>query len=384
MSHPLTGAREEQLSQLLGGTVAQLDISTDMFLAAEQRYLDVGKHLAEEGVDIYVQGSFMLGTVISPYGRFGEYDLDLVCRSDIAKTSITQQALKDRVGGYLDSYLSVAEPIDDEVPELVESRRCWTLGYKQFHMDVLPAIPDAEARSRSGTAILLTDKQLRAWQPSDPPAYVAWFRRQCAQQFALERKALAKAAAGNVDDVPEWRVRTPLHRVVQVLKRHRDVYFANDADGRTPSSLITTLAALSYRGERDLVTATISVVQRMPSFIENRNGAYWVANPVSEENFADKWNEYPERRAKFVRWLNQVERDLEAILRERSGLTAVHERLEKALGSIPVRKAVAAAGAHTRADREGGNLRVTAAGVLTRGAGTTIRDHRFFGGSTSS
>ena len=368
---------EEQVSQLLGCTIAQLDITVDDFLAAEQRYQDVAKHLAEQGVDIYVQGSFMLGTVVAPHGRSGEYDLDLVCRSDIAKTSISQADLKARVGGYLDEYVDDAEPIDGEVPELDESRRCWTLGYDRFHMDVLPAIPDAD--SASHTAILLTDKQLRLWQQSDPLAYVAWFRARCARQFDLERMSLAKAAAGTVDDVPEWRVRTPLHRLVQVLKRHRDVHFGR-SDARTPSSLITTLAGQSYNGETGLLEAIFSAVQRMPEHVEVRNGRYWVENPVCEgENFADKWNEYPERRARFYRWLGQVEKDLEATVRERSGLGAVHSRLGSAFGREPVTKAVGALAEQTRREREGGAVRQTATGLLTSGAGAPIRDHRFYG-----
>jgi len=383
MNYPLADTREAQLSQLLHGTVQQLDISPDMFLAAEQRYLDVGKHLSEEGADIYVQGSFMLGTVISPYGRFGEYDLDLVCHSDIAKTSITQQGLKERVGGFLEEYLDDADGIDDEAPDLDESRRCWTLGYKRFHMDVLPAIPDRDSPSETG--ILLTDKQLRAWQHSDPLAYVAWFRRQCAQQFELERKAIAKAAAGNVDDVPDWQVRTPLHRAVQVLKRHRDVHFAGDNEARTPSSLITTLAGKSYQGEADLLEATLSVVQRMPHHVENRDGVLWVSNPVcAGENFADKWSEYPDRRAKFVRWIGQVECDLEAALGEKSGVKAVHQRLSKAFGDLPVRKAVSAIGDSTRTARERGGVRVTPSGLLTVGAGAQVRSHNFYGAATSA
>jgi hypothetical protein len=381
MNNFVPDTREQQLSQLLNCTVEQLDITPDEFVGAEQRYLDVGKHLAEEGADIYVQGSFLLGTVISPYGRFGEYDLDLVCHSDIAKTSITQQGLKDRVGGYLADYLKRAVPIDSEVPELGESRRCWTLGYKRFHMDVLPAIPDA--KSPSETAILLTDKQLWGWQPSDPLAYVAWFRQQCARQFEIERAAIAKEARGTVDDVPEWRVRTPLHRVVQVLKRHRDVYFADDLDARTPSSLITTLAARGYRGEQDLLAATIAAVQRMPGFVEDRDGVRWVVNPVCpDENFADKWDEYPDRRLKFVQWLGQAERDLESAVRESLGVRAVHQRLEKAFGETPVRKAVSSIGERTRLERERGGVRVTTTGALTTGTGAAVRDHRFFGGPT--
>lgn len=82
--------REQFLSRILGCTVEQLDVTIDDFQAAEQRYIDVGKHLAEEVANVYVQGSFMLGTVVRPYGREDEYDLDLVCRLDLDKESISQ------------------------------------------------------------------------------------------------------------------------------------------------------------------------------------------------------------------------------------------------------------------------------------------------------
>lgn len=380
MTMTLPTTRDEQLSQLLGCTVEQLDISAEDFLAAEQRYLDLAKHLAEYGADIYVQGSVMLGTVVSPYGRIGEFDLDLVCRLNLAKTSITQQGLKERVGGYLTDYIDATDGVDDEIPELSESRRAWALNYRRFHMDVLPAIPNLN--SGSPTAILLTDKLLREWQDSDPKAYVAWFRRQCALQFELAREALAKSAAGTVDDVPLWRVRTPLHRVVQILKRHRDIFFANDEENRTPSSLITTLAALSYHGERDLLHATMSVVQRMSLHIEKRNGKFWVPNPVADENFADKWNDYPQRRVRFLEWAAQVERDLEAAATETSGVQAVRERLEKAFGPDPVRRAFGSIADQTRNIRERGELKVTSTGLLSTGAGIPSRPHRFYGAPT--
>src|SRR4051794_13871965 len=119
----------EHISRIIGCTVEQLDITIDDFQAAEQRYTDAGKHLADEGADVYVQGSFMLGTVVRPYGREDEYDLDLVCHLDIDKEDITQKELKQRVGGYLDDYVENTDGVDGEVPELAESRRCWTLGY---------------------------------------------------------------------------------------------------------------------------------------------------------------------------------------------------------------------------------------------------------------
>jgi hypothetical protein len=374
------GTREAQLSQLLGCTIAQLDISPEDFRAAERRYDDLAAHLADEGADVFVQGSVGLGTVIAPYGRWGEYDLDLVCLWRIAKRSITQARLKERVGELLDDYLDETHGVDGETPrECSEGRRSWTLHYARFHMDVLPAIPDTEALS--DTAIELTDKQLRMWQKSDPQAYVTWFRARCAPQFLAERKALAASAGGTVEDVPAWRVRTPLHRVVQVLKRHRDVMFANDCDDKPPSSLITTLAARAYAGQTDLLTATLDVVEAMPRLIERRGDRYWVENPVCDgENFADKWNDYPQRRRKFINWYEQVARDLEGALHEHRGAPAVHDRLKKAFGTDPVNKAIGVIGDQSRRLRESGGLQVATRGLLTEGAGRPVRDHRFFGG----
>lgn len=378
----LTQTRKEQISQLIGTAIEQLDITDAAFDAAEQCYNDLGHHLSDSNAEVYVQGSFLLGTVVRPYGGDDEYDLDLVAKLDVAKTSITQQELKNRIGDLLADYHADHDGLDAESPsEVSEGRRSWCLHYARFHMDVLPCIPDASATS--DTAIELTDRELRLWQKSDPLEYVTWFRKQCAKQFEEERVALSKAY-GSVDAVPNHRVRTPLHRVVQILKRHRDIYFAEDHDDRPPSSLITTLAARSYLGENDLLTATMGAVQRMPEHVEKRNGAYWVENPAcSGENFADKWNDYEIRRLKFERWRTAVEQDLTGFLQETKGTVALNQRISKAFGSTPVEQAAKVLGMRTNLAREAGNVAVTTGGLLTTAAtATAVPNHRFFGGQT--
>ncbi|MDP9164765.1 MAG: nucleotidyltransferase [Actinomycetota bacterium] len=369
------------LEQLLGSTIDQLDISAADYQAAHDRYTDVGEHLRDEGGHIYVQGSILLGTVVAPHHRRGEYDLDLVCRFDIARESTTQAELKERVGSLLQDYIDEGNAVDGELPELSQGRRSWKLGYQRFHMDVLPAIPND--RSPSPTGICLTDQQLRHWQESDPMAYATWFRGRCQAQFDLERKELAKAA-GSLAPVPDWQVRTPLHRTVQILKRHRDLHFDTDLDDRPPSSLITTLAGLAYAGQSGLVVATLEAVQRMGQNIENRDGTYWVENPVCPgENFADKWNDYPLRRVKFLHWLAAVEEDLEGLLHERNGAPAVHQRLGRAFGTDVVTKALQQIGTETRNLGDGGRLRVTSAGVLSTSVGVASQPKKFFGGPTA-
>jgi hypothetical protein len=204
--------------------------------AAVARYEDVGTWLAEHGNPgwrIHPQGSFTLGTVVRPNTGSGEYDIDSVCRLPIAKESTTQEELKHRVGAMLRNYRRWKEQQGHpDGPKMVEERRrCWTLHYPDdgFHLDVLPTIPDVEYPP---TGILLTDKQLREWQHSNPIGYADWFKNRCLiSQYVIE--AAAKRHV-NVADVPEWEVRTPLQRVVQILKWQTMLRFAKDPGQPAP------------------------------------------------------------------------------------------------------------------------------------------------------
>lgn len=113
----------------------------------------------------------------------------------------------------------------------------------------------------------------------------------------------------SVDDVPQYRVKTPLQKCIQLLKRHRDSMF--DGDEHKPISvIITTLSGHAYQGEETLSSTMRAVLTSMDSFIEQKDNVDWIANPVNpSENFADKWSEHPERKEKFHSWLDQARRD---------------------------------------------------------------------------
>ena len=374
---------EELISMLLNHGAESLDITPELHKIAVERYEAVGNWLGLSGGPrwhIYPQGSFRLGTVISPNAS-GEYDIDLVGRLAIAKASTTQAALKEAVGDMLEQYIkeTAEDPEADGPTACIPSRRCWRLEYPGhgFHRDVLPAIPDLE--HYDPTSILLTDVQLVHWQHSNPIGYAHWFRSRSEElRVTLEKMARAE----NVDEVPESRVRTTLQRLVQVLKWHCAVEFAEDPEDRPPSILITTLAATAYDGEADLFTATRNAVRRMPNLIENRNGVWWVANPVHEaENFADKWNQYAERRHKFLAWLKKITQLLEEAARTRGqGIEKVSALLSESFGPDPIQKAVKSIGAGYRELRESGRLAVAGAtATFTRTSPTTVPDHNFFG-----
>ncbi|MEU1800786.1 nucleotidyltransferase [Streptomyces sp. NPDC019937] len=367
---------DDMLSMLLDGAVEVLDISPDLHDSAVERYEEVGTWLAENGRPgwrIYPQGSFILGTVVRPSTPTGEYDIDLVCQLPLHPDSTTQERLKQRVGDQLTAYRQWKKDQGhtDGPDSLEPRRRCWTLEYPGFHLDVLPAIPDEK---HPPTGIRLTDKELREWQRGNPRGYAAWFHKRS----ELSRKVLDKRHA-NVADVPTWQTRSPLQRVVQILKWHCMIMFADDTDNRPPSILITTLAGRAYTGEEDLFTAVRSVLDNMTSFIEKDGDEWWVPNPAHEkENFTDKWNEYPERREAFFAWFNEINATVNELAGMKGkGLDAVFERLTKSFDHAPVLRSF-----EKYADRMGAapNQRMGNTGLLSPYAtGPRKRDHTFYG-----
>jgi hypothetical protein len=374
------------ISELLTGAVESLDIPDHLQSAAVREYEHVGNWLAAhadpggQGWLIYPQGSFRLGTVVLPEGR-DHYDLDAVCLRSVDKESTSQVKLKLEVGQVLANYVRAHDDAPGAPTGCEERKRCWTLSYPiAFHLDVLPAIPNPDGTS---TAILLTDKKLRAWQHSDPIAYGNWFRAQMEQEFIQKRTRLAEAARTPPEKIPESSVKTTLQRVVQVLKVHRNQFFANDLERRPASILLTTLAARVYRGEQDLTEAVGETVELMQSQVERENGRWLVLNPVEpRENFADKWNEDPSRARLFFAWLAQLDSDLrEAQERNSMGIGKVAMRLAESFGAQPIEKAASRLGETLRTERERGRMGFAATSGLLSGAGAMrVKNHDFYGG----
>lgn len=330
-----------QAEQLLEDLADSLEIPSSRYEAAERSYQSFGRWLdrpeslfANDETTLYPQGSFRLGTVIKPTNDDDDYDLDAVCEIDLSKRDCTQAQLKERLGIEIRAYAKahgMAAP--------VEARRCWTLNYAdgaQFHMDVLPALPDgtrqrllveAMGGSRGDLAeksIAITDTEHptfnRAsddWPASNPKGYSEWFYERMKTIFDAKRRAMMLAEARTtVEDIPTHRVRTPLQAAIKILKRHRDMRFSEDVDNRPISIILTTLAAHAYNQETTISAALYSILTRMDHYIEDRNGVAWIANPTDpRENFADKWEIHPERKTAFTDWLQMARVDFSTVAR---------------------------------------------------------------------
>ena len=361
----------EQFSLLLESIAEALDIPERHYKQAIKRYESIGTWLEREesGVacyspEIYPQGSFLLGTVTKPVSGAEEYDIDLVSELNLQKTQISQKTLKELVGNEIKSYAHA----NNMSSRPKEGRRCWTLNYAesaQFHADVLPAIPDAEAFKQlielyrytmpvgSNHAIAITDNthpnyaEINSdWPRSNPKGYAEWFRSRMQIRFDAARRSFAESRQLRVEDVPEYKVKTPLQRAIQILKRHRDIWFdenqsAYDEKAKPISIIITTLAAHAYNNEADLQQALLKIVAEMSHHIEYYdNDVALIRNPVNPlENFADKWQEYPIRKACFMNWLEQAQSDLTHAL-AKSDIQSVGKLLKQGLGGQIVDKAM--------------------------------------------
>jgi hypothetical protein len=253
----------------------------------------------------------------------------------------------------------------------------------RFHMDVLPAVPDDEGFlfNRSiETSILLTDRQLRLWQHSNPKAYADWFRERELVVFELKRASMARAGNVDVEKITDDSVKTPLRISVQVLKRHRDVRYSGDLDDKPISIIITTLAAAAYQNELELFEALMGIITRMEASIQMIEGKWWIPNPVNpKENFADKWNEFPQRAQRFFEWIAMVKFDLELVLNQ-SGLNNVSGQLSQSFGADVVERSMKRYGENIDASQQRGELKMAAGlGLLNSSVGSTVPKNTWYG-----
>lgn len=369
----------DTLDELLQTGIASIDISAEEHRLAESRYHDVADSLDDHWDDspddgsVYPQGSMRLGTVTRNIHRNDEIDIDLVALRRVAKESTTQASLKADAGAGLTRFV---EGRPEGLPRLEEGKRCWTLIYPGFHLDVLPALPDTE--SRSPTGLIITDTQVRNWRHSNPIGYADWFHATMKKEFDEALVVLSKSM--DIDEVPRWVVKTTLQRAVQSLKRHRDIYFTDHLEDRPASVIITTLAARAYRGG-SMYEVLADVTRRMPELVPHEGGRYIVANPVQpKENFADRWADLPDRAEQFFKWAESAALDFASLGSER-GLDVVLSKMSSAFGERVAKAAAARPGTDVFQARRTGALGMAAGtgALTTTGVGRRVRDHDFHG-----
>lgn len=338
--------RKSAVYSILDDICRDLELSEAQLEAAKTSYEAVAEWLSGSSnpilrdLRLYAHGSAGLGTTVKPLGR-EDFDVDLICLVLGFTADRSPAELKRLIGDRLREHARYATMLE-------EKKRCWRLNYaREFHLDVSPTI--INIRCANGGE-LVPDKKLRDWKPTNPSGYRALFEARAKLLPRLrQQRAIIKDHA-EVEPFPaKVTGRGVLRRTVQLLKRHRDIYFQHTTEEVAPISIvITTLAAQAYEycvrnftfdTELDVLVDTIRM---MPHFIETRvvNGRrqYWVPNETTEgENFADRWNTEPARVQAFFAWHAKALSDFEKVA-TLEGVDRITTNLEESLGDSVVRR----------------------------------------------
>ena len=347
-----------------------LNITPAQYNDAKLKYERLKKLFEEKvsPIDVYLQGSFALGTVIRPIKNMEEqdFDIDIVCQQLNQNQSLGE--IKNEIGDILKSttYVRWLEE---------EGRRCWTLNYNDgdgegLHMDILPCVDESlskifELKHQAvrpdlvDTAIKITHKEedsLYVQRTSNPRGLIKWFNEVSLQTYSediIHDKVKLFRKYGDyfrfnlgytsANDVEDYFVKTPLQKTIQILKRHRDVMFSGkpNEEYKPISAIITVLVTKIAENNignihstydlLDIVVNTINEYSQLTTDgvdsgflnMENRlieklpNCQGWrIENPTNPgENLADRWHEDSNARARaFFEWIDSVSSHLRLIV----------------------------------------------------------------------
>ena len=356
------------------------ELTATQFRNAEEKYRAVGDWLAADdsslalfAPEVYPQGSMLLGTTVRPYGQ-NEYDLDLVCQ---LHWCAQQPPLT--IYDWVHSRMAANETYREMLEKL---KRCLRLNYAgSFHLDILPACPNEQIGNGS---IIVPDRKLECWKHSNPKGFAAWFFAQCRVRDQLAERMLK----GSVEPLPSAvpsQYKFPLQRIVQLMKRHRDIFFSGGRD-ISRSVILTTLAGGFYQGQRSLSLALEGVLDGIHFTLEANPAVPRIENPTHpDENFADTWDQA--KYEQFKSYIRNFRTGLKALLNptlteQRMGLEKSTERLGQLFGSDRVKEAIRIEANELNERRDGGKLGIAAGGVLTalsQAGSAAVPRNQFFG-----
>ena len=320
--------------RLLIEAVKDIDLTPTMERNAREKYGAISSYLNDHGLqsDFYPQGSFLLGTVIRPYrdGENKNYDLDILAKLTIEKHNTSPRLAKNNVGDIIKG----SEIYKSKLKK--EDRNCWTLEYAEisdgigFNLDIVPCVGEVDEVKadiiKHGVdtkyvldTVSITDKddETYNWLTSNPLGFGAWFKDISDRFINYEMKVEQfnrmpldiKNYYNTVEEIPQYFYKSKLQRAVQVIKRHRDVYYdrMKRPYSKPSSILITALVADAVKDEINL-----SIVDIIQTFIDKYKSGNIsimiegkILNPVDKRE--DLFKRYTEsNKANFKLWLDNL------------------------------------------------------------------------------
>lgn len=338
-----------------------LDITYTMRTNAEEKYSAIASYLFDNGIDadIYPQGSFALNTVVRPSKQAEtlSYDLDVICQVNTEDRDYTPQELWKLIKVTLEQSELYKE-------KLTVHDECFTLTYSEsggavFSIDLIPAthyvantttvlkFAEASFNPNVNTAINIAKRSDNGftWINNDPKGYKLWFDNINAPFLAMTKAKEGQVVLESlnesfmcfeaVEEIPDDAYHSSLQRVIQLLKAHRNNYYAKLEleDIKPISAVITTLVAIiaeDYENKDclflDLLNFVVSEIEDYSILCQDninsqeqhfssekklaftrKNGKWTLINPANaKDNLMDKWNDNPDIPQKFFEWLKNV------------------------------------------------------------------------------
>ena len=265
-----------ELDDLLNVVGENLQLTQTQIDRVETAYESVANWLEQDETffkkftpSIFPHGSFRLGTTVKPYNREkegkNEFDLDFINFLQCNHTEFSPTQFLDELEKRLRENGRYANMIE-------RKNRCVRLNYtdetnpnNQFHMDIQPACPDNVNKEywKDDYYLRIPDKEQEAWMHSSPKLFAEYAEKKASQvdKIKLMEKAVRQNKKWNTkyysnsieckENIPQavpYKYKLPLQRAIQLIKRHRDVYFYDHKleDYKTSSIIITTLSLNSY------------------------------------------------------------------------------------------------------------------------------------------
>jgi hypothetical protein len=343
----------DPLDAILSEIAINIQLPPGLHAKAVSRYQAVCRYIDRQGSSLegrvdcfYPQGSMAIDATISTRGTDDEYDIDAV--AEISGGNEGPEKLLDLLESALTGY-----PVD----KMERKTRCITLYYADgMHLDVTPARRTAAKEKESAIAHAKQGRPSEhRYVPMNAFAFCGWYndRTPVEERFAMAlNKSLyardgLEFAAADIDDVPPQTpliIKSVTTVALQLIKRHRNILYAEDT-GRMPPSIMLSchagLAASPGMGITDMVIRQARWTARAINDAAKSNSLLRVHNPEFwDEMFTDRWPENHAQQLQYARSLEALANGLEAAQTRGVSLEDLQEWLRDGFGSHAVTRSM--------------------------------------------
>ena len=344
------------LDAILADIAVAVQLPPGLHAQACERYEAVRTYAERRGSPLegrilrfYPQGSMAIDATTSTRGTDDEYDLDIVASLAVDPAEVPDTVL-DFLFRSLEGY-----PTSQRV---IRQTRCITVRYSDgMHLDITPAarLPHgAERESHIFHANPNEPARMHCHIPMNAYAFAEWYRSRTPEErrFALAfderlRKAYEIRADAEVDEVPdqvELTVKSVTTVALQLLKRFRNIMYA-DTKGRIPPSVMMSCfaghAAEPGLSLSDMVIRQARLIASSIRQASARQEKVMVVNPIYVRDcFTDRWPENLSQQELFATQLTALADGLAHFKRHEVSLEILQDWLRNQFGAYVVSGAV--------------------------------------------